>query len=105
MGYGDLVEQAVEAAANDMGNVQQAANAIQDAVNKCQGLLTPETWFGAPAQEWIGQWNGTYKSVLSCLASLPGAESSIIQAVQSKMEAQVAAMAKAADQRAAASTS
>ncbi|HEY1917191.1 MAG TPA: hypothetical protein VGH27_16615 [Streptosporangiaceae bacterium] len=105
MGYGDLVEQAVEAAADDMGNVQAAADAIQGAVSKCQRLLTPQTWFGPSAQTWIGGWDGTYKTVLSCLGGLPGAEQSVIAAVQSKMEAQVAAMAKAADKQAATSTS
>jgi hypothetical protein len=98
VGYGDLVGEAVEAAAADMGNVQAAADAIEGAVRKAQGLLDPATWFGAPATAWIGLWQGINQPLLGCLGGLPEAEQSIIAAVRSQMTAQVEAMAKAAAQ-------
>jgi hypothetical protein len=86
MGWGDLVAEAVESASNDMSRVQGAADAIEGAVSKAQGLLDPQTWLGQPAQAWIGNWMGTYKTLLSCLNGLPNAEASVVVAVRSQME-------------------
>lgn len=86
MGWGDLVAEAVASTQADMAKVQGAANAIQAAISSAQGLLTSDTWFGQPAQAWIGDWTGTYKSVQSCLGSLPNAEASVVSAVRTQME-------------------
>jgi uncharacterized protein YukE len=86
MGYGDLVEQAVDDAADDMGNVQAAADAISDAISKAWQWVNSETWQGQAAQNWQGDWQGFYTGVKNCLSELPSAESSVINDTRTQME-------------------
>lgn len=92
----DMVQQAVEAAANDMGNVQAAADAISAAIAKVTPWLNGDTWTGDAATAWEGDWNSFYASVKSCLNDLPAAESSIIHSTQTQMEALAAKQHQAA---------
>jgi uncharacterized protein YukE len=82
----DMVQQAVEAAAGDMGNVQAAADAISAAISKVTPWLSGQTWTGSAATSWEGDWNSFYATVKSCLNDLPAAESSIISSTRSQME-------------------
>lgn len=81
-----MVQQAVEAAADDMGNVQAAADAISAAISKVTPWLNGQTWTGSAATSWEGDWNSFYATVKSCLNDLPAAESSVISATQTQME-------------------
>jgi uncharacterized protein YukE len=83
----DMVQQAVEDAANDMGNVQAAADAISAAIAKVTPWLNGQTWTGSAATSWEGDWNSFYATVKSCLGDLPAAESSVISSTQTQMEA------------------
>jgi uncharacterized protein YukE len=82
----DMVQQAVEAAADDMGNVQAAADAISAAISKVTPWLNGQTWTGSAATSWEGDWNSFYATVKSCLSDLPAAESSVISSTQTQME-------------------
>lgn len=86
MGWGDLIAQAVSDAQGDMANVEAAANAIQRAISNVSPLLTSGTWDGPEAVSWIGDWQSFYKSVQSCLASLPAAEAQVVSQVRTSME-------------------
>jgi hypothetical protein len=90
MGYGDLVQQAVDDASADMGNVQAAADAISAAISKAWQWVNPDTWQGQAAQNWQGDWQGFYTGVKNCLGELPSAESSVIDETQTQMEQFVA---------------
>ena len=92
----DMVQQAVEAAANDMGNVQAAADAISAAIAKVTPWLNGDTWTGGAAVAWEGDWNSFYATVKSCLNDLPAAESSVISSTQTQMEALAAKQHQAA---------
>lgn len=92
----DMVQQAVEDAANDMGNVQAAADAISAAISKVTPWLNGDTWTGGAATAWEGNWNSFYATVKSCLNDLPAAESSIISSTQTQMEQLVAKQHEAA---------
>jgi uncharacterized protein YukE len=81
-----MVQQAVEAASNDMGNVQAAADAISDAIAKVTPWLSGQTWTGSAATSWEGDWNSFYATVKSCLNDLPAAESSVISSTRTQME-------------------
>jgi uncharacterized protein YukE len=83
----DMVQQAVEAAAQDMGNVQAAADAISAAIGKVTPWLNGQTWTGSAATSWEGDWNTFYATVKNCLSDLPAAESSVVSATQTQMEA------------------
>lgn len=83
---GGFVATAVEDAQNDMGKVQQAADAITGAINAVKPLLGGKTWTGPAADAWEGDWNTFYASVQSCLNSLHGAEASVISAAQTQAE-------------------
>ena len=72
MGNG-MVQEAVEDAASDMGNVQAAADAISAAIAKVTPWLSGETWTGSAATSWEGDWNTFYATVKSCLNDLPAA--------------------------------
>ena len=85
MGSGDIVGQAVSAAAADMNQVQMAADAISTAIGGVKPWLTPETWEGNAATAWVGEWESFYHTVQSCLNDLPYAESGIVSAVQAQM--------------------
>ncbi len=89
-----MVQEAVEAAASDMGKVQTAADAISAAIGKVTPWLTGQTWTGAAATSWEGDWTSFYASVKSCLADLPAAEHDIISSTQTQMEQEAAKMAK-----------
>lgn len=89
-----MVQEAVEAAASDMGKVQTAADAIGTAIDKVTPWLTGQTWTGAKATSWEGDWTSFYASVKSCLGDLPAAEQDIIRSTQTQMEAEAAKMAK-----------
>jgi hypothetical protein len=91
-----MVQQAVEAACDDMGNVQAAADAISAAIAKVTPWLNGQTWTGGAATSWEGDWNSFYASVKSCLNDLPAAESSIISSTRTQMEALVAKQHQAA---------
>jgi uncharacterized protein YukE len=80
--------QPVWAAQADMNTVQAAADAISTAIGDVRRWLTPETWEGQAATEWVGEWTSFYQGVQSCLDDLPYAESGIVSAVQTKAEAQ-----------------
>lgn len=86
MGYGFIVQQAVEDTENDMGNVQAAADAISGAIAKVTPWLNGDTWTGDAASAWEGDWNTFYATVKSCLNDLPAAESSVISATRTQME-------------------
>jgi uncharacterized protein YukE len=86
MGWGDAIAEAVGEAQSDMARVQSAAQAIQAAISNVQPLLTSGTWQGPAATAWIGQWQGFYKSVQSCLDSLPVAEAEVVSQVRASME-------------------
>lgn len=86
MGWGQLVQEAVTDAQNDMARVESAAGAIQAAIAKVQPLLTSGTWQGPEATAWIGNWQSLYKSVQSCLNSLPAAEAQVVSQVRTSME-------------------
>ncbi|HEY2507348.1 MAG TPA: hypothetical protein VGI58_12595 [Streptosporangiaceae bacterium] len=87
MGFGDIVEQAVDDACNDMyGTVQPAVDAISAAIKKVQPLLNSGTWQGPAATAWIGDWNSFYSGVMRLLATMPGAEASVISGVRDQME-------------------
>jgi uncharacterized protein YukE len=88
MGWGQLVQEAVTDAQNDMARVESAAGAIQAAIGKVQPLLTSGTWQGPAATAWIGNWQSLYKSVQSCLNGLPAAEAQVVSQVRTDMEAQ-----------------
>ena len=85
MGNG-MVQEAVEDAASDMGNVQAAADAISAAIAKVTPWLSGQTWTGSAATAWEGDWNTFYATVTSCLNDLPAAESSVISATRTQME-------------------
>ena len=91
-----MVQQAVEAASNEMGNVQAAADAISAAIAKVTPWLNGQTWTGSAATSWEGDWNSFYASVKSCLSDLPAAESSIVSSTRTQMEALVAKQHQAA---------
>jgi uncharacterized protein YukE len=86
MGYGDLVQQAVDDAADDMGNVQAAADAISDAISKAWPWMNSQTWKGPAAQNWQSEWQGFYRGVQNCLGELPSAESSVINDTRTQLE-------------------
>jgi hypothetical protein len=88
VGWGQLIEEAVSEAESDMGRVQAAANAINAAIGKVRPLLTGDTWQGPDATSWIGDWEGLYKTVQSCLGGLPAAEQAVVAKVRSDMESQ-----------------
>jgi uncharacterized protein YukE len=85
MGNG-MVQEAVEGAASDMGNVQAAADAISAAIAKVTPWLSGQTWTGSAATAWEGDWHTFYATVTSCLNDLPAAESSVISATRTQME-------------------
>jgi hypothetical protein len=87
MGYGALIQEAVDDASNDMGNVQQAADAITAAIAKVTPLLGGQTWTGHDADVWENDWNTLYNSVKSVLGDLPSAETDVVNAVRTQMEA------------------
>jgi uncharacterized protein YukE len=95
MGNG-MVQQAVEAAASEMGNVQAAADAISAAISKVAPWLNGDTWTGGSAAAWEGDWNSFYATVKSCLNDLPAAESSVISSTRTQMEQLVAKQHQAA---------
>jgi len=95
MGNG-MVQEAVEDAASDMGNVQAAADAISAAIAKVTPWLNGQTWTGSAATSWEGDWNSFYASVKSCLNDLPAAEASIVSSTRTQMEALVAKQHQAA---------
>ncbi|HEY1667601.1 MAG TPA: hypothetical protein VGG54_18105 [Trebonia sp.] len=92
----DMVQQAVEAASDEMGNVQAAADAISAAIAKVTPWLNGQTWTGSAATSWEGDWNSFYASVKSCLNDLPAAEASIVSSTRTQMEALVAKQHQAA---------
>lgn len=85
MGNG-MVQEAVEDAASDMGNVQAAADAISAAIAGVTPWLNGQTWTGSAATSWEGDWSTFYATVRSCLGDLPAAESSVISATRTQME-------------------
>ena len=85
MGNG-MVQEAVEDAASDMGNVQAAADAISAAIARVTPWLNGQTWTGSAATSWEGDWSAFYTTVRSCLGDLPAAESSVISATRTQME-------------------
>ena len=91
-----MVQQAVEAASDEMGNVQAAADAISAAIAKVTPWLNGQTWTGSAATSWEGDWNSFYATVKSCLNDLPAAESSIISSTRTQMEALAAKQHQAA---------
>jgi uncharacterized protein YukE len=91
-----MVQEAVEDAANDMGNVQAAADAISAAIGKVTPWLSGQTWTGSAATSWEGDWNTFYATVKSCLNDLPAAEASVITATRTQMEALAAKQHQAA---------
>jgi hypothetical protein len=91
-----MVQQAVEAASDEMGNVQAAADAISAAIAKVTPWLNGQTWTGGAATSWEGDWNSFYASVKSCLNDLPAAEASIVSSTRTQMEALVAKQHQAA---------
>ncbi len=91
-----LVQQAVEDASYDMGNVQAAADAISAAIAKVTPWLSGQTWTGSAAASWEGDWNTFYATVKSCLGELPAAEASVITATRTQMEALAAKQHQAA---------
>jgi hypothetical protein len=91
-----MVQQAVEAASDEMGNVQAAADAISAAIAKVTPWLNGQTWTGSAATSWEGDWNSFYASVKSCLNDLPAAEASIVSSTRTQMEALVAKQHQAA---------
>lgn len=90
----NMVQEAVDAAAADMGKVETAADAISKAIGKVTPLLDGQTWTGAAATSWEGDWKSFYKTVTNCLNDLPAAEKAIISDVQTKMEHEAAKMAR-----------
>jgi hypothetical protein len=86
MGWGDLVAETVGEARSEMAGVEAAAQAIQHAISNVQPWLTPDTWQSGEATAWIGDWQGFYKTVQSCLASLPAAEAQVVAQVRSDMQ-------------------
>jgi hypothetical protein len=91
-----MVQQAVEAACDDMDKVQVAADAISAAIAKVTPWLNGQTWTGSAATSWEGDWNSFYATVKSCLNDLPAAESSIISSTRTQMEALAAKQHQAA---------
>lgn len=85
MGYGDLVQQAVDDAADDMGNVQAAADAISDAISNAWSWVNSQTWRGSAAANWQDDWHGFFTAVRNCLGELPSAESSVISDTQTQV--------------------
>lgn len=81
-----VVQEAVEAASGDMGNVQAAADAISAAISKVTPWLNGDTWTGSAATSWEGDWRSFYASVKNCLNDLPSAESNIIHAAETQAE-------------------
>ena len=91
-----MVQQAVEAASDEMGNVQAAADAISAAIAKVTPWLNGQTWTGSAATSWEGDWNSFYASVKNCLNDLPAAEASIVSSTRTQMEALAAKQHQAA---------
>jgi uncharacterized protein YukE len=91
MGWGDIVGQAVDDAQADMNTVQSAADAVSAAISNVKPWLTSETWEGDAATAWVGEWTSFYQGVQNCLNNLPSAESDIVSAVQTQMQAEVRA--------------
>lgn len=85
MGWGALAQEAVAGAEADMARVQAAADAIRQAIGKVAPLLDAGTWQGPAAAAWIGEWNGFYQAVQSCLNALPAAEQQVISQVRAQM--------------------
>jgi hypothetical protein len=92
----DMVQEAVEAASDAMGNVQAAADAISAAISSVTPWLNGQTWTGSAATSWEGDWNSFYTTVKNCLNELPAAESSVISSTQTQMEALAAKQRQAA---------
>lgn len=86
MGWGDLVQQAVQDASGDMAKVQKAADAISAAIKKVQPWLTSDTWQGPEATAWVGDWTTFYGTVMSCLNGLPAAEAGVVSSTRTQME-------------------
>jgi uncharacterized protein YukE len=86
MGDQAILQQAVDAATNDMGNVQAAADAISSAISAAQQYMDPQTWQGAAASAWEGDWASFYRGVQNCLTDLPAAEASVINETRTQME-------------------
>jgi uncharacterized protein YukE len=91
-----MVQQAVEAACDDMDKVQAAADAISAAIARVTPWLNGQTWTGSAATSWEGDWNSFYATVKGCLNDLPAAESSIISSTRTQMEALAAKQRQAA---------
>lgn len=81
-----MVQEAVEAASVDMGNVQAAADAISAAISKVTPWLNGQTWTGSAATSWEGDWNTFYATVTNCLNDLPAAEANVISSARTQME-------------------
>jgi hypothetical protein len=86
MGYGALIQEAVEDASSDMGRVQQAADAISTAIGKVTPLLGGQTWTGHDADVWENEWQSQYRAVQSVLGDLPSAETSVVGDTRTQME-------------------
>jgi len=87
MGYGSLIQEAVNDAENDMATVNAAAQAIVTAINGAKTWITDQTWTGTAATSWCGDWNGFYGQLLSLLNNqLPGAETAVVSNVRTQME-------------------
>jgi uncharacterized protein YukE len=91
-----MVQQAVDAACDDMDKVQAAADAISAAIAKVTPWLNGQTWTGTAATSWEGDWNSFYATVKGCTNDLPAAESSIIGSTRTQMEALAAKQHQAA---------
>ncbi len=81
-----IVQEAVDAASDDMGNVRAAADAISAAISQVTPWLNGQTWTGSAAMSWEGDWNTFYATVKGCLNDLPAAESSIISSTRTQTE-------------------
>lgn len=87
MGYGNLIQEAVAGAQDDMATVDAAAQAIVSAINSAKTWITDQTWTGPAATSWCGDWNGFYGQLLNLLNNqLPGAETTVVNNVRTQME-------------------
>jgi hypothetical protein len=84
--FDSLVQEAADDASADMGTAQAAADTISAAIAAVMPWLGGQTWTGATASAWQGDWSAAYDSARSVLGDLPAVESDVVSAVRAQAE-------------------
>jgi uncharacterized protein YukE len=87
LGIAQLRAEATQAASDDTGSAVAAADAISGLIKNVQALLNPDTWRGAAADNWMGEWNSFYGQLLRMLNELPAAQATVMKNVNAEMAA------------------